>query len=76
MLYRWMLDASGRKVTALHLDHDDQRTGYRGLSHARCNLRDGQAKTTAILRARGGVMTARAVAAVRYRQWQAATRRQ
>jgi hypothetical protein len=23
----------------LHLDHNDQRTGYLGFSHARCNLR-------------------------------------
>jgi hypothetical protein len=26
---------------ALHLDHNEDRTGYRGMAHAKCNLRDG-----------------------------------
>jgi hypothetical protein len=28
-----------------HLDHDDDRTGYRGASHARCNLQAAANKT-------------------------------
>ena len=28
-----------------HLDHNDSRDGYLGVSHARCNLRDGANKT-------------------------------
>jgi hypothetical protein len=26
---------------ALHLDHTDDRAGYRGFSHAKCNIRAG-----------------------------------
>lgn len=74
MLYRWTTDSTGRKVSAIDLGHLDGKAGYRGLEHRGCNRRDGQAKTTAILRARGSVMTARQVAAVRARQWQAAAR--
>lgn len=37
----------------LDLDHTDDRAGYLGLSHRACNRRDGQRKTTAILKARG-----------------------
>ena len=68
----WMLDASGRRVSAVDLGHNDGRDGYIGLEHRRCNRRDGQRKTTAILRARGGP-TPRQVAAIRMRQWAAAT---
>ena len=72
MMYRWLLTASGGRVSALDLPHNDQRTGYLpGLAHRGCNRRDGQAKTTAVLRARGGP-TARQVAAARIRQWYAA----
>lgn len=28
----------------LHLDHNTERTGYRGLAHAGCNTRDGANK--------------------------------
>jgi hypothetical protein len=48
--------ASGRAVcarclepiepgTEWHLDHSDNRSGYLGVSHATCNLRDGANKT-------------------------------
>lgn len=30
---------------ALHLDHTDDRSGYRGLSHARCNTSAGGKKS-------------------------------
>jgi hypothetical protein len=38
MWHRWMLDSRGRRVSAIHLAHTPDRTGYEGLQHARCNL--------------------------------------
>lgn len=71
MLYRWLLTPNGRRVSALDLPHNDDRTGYLpGLAHRSCNRRDGQRKTTAVLRTRGPA-PARQLAAVRIRQWQA-----
>lgn len=43
----WHADAAH-----LDLDHDDQRTGYRGLAHRSCNRRAGQAVSAAGRRAR------------------------
>ena len=71
MWQRWTLDSYGRRVSAIDLGHADDRRSYTGLEHRACNRRDGQRKTTAINRARGG-LTPRQVAAVRARQWQAA----
>ena len=35
---------------ALDLDHTDDRTSYRGMTHSRCNRADGARKTNAIKR--------------------------
>ena len=77
-MFRWAVtrQPSGRYTSAL-LDLDDfPGRAYGGpqvkrLSWRACNRRDGQAKTAALLRARGGP-TARQVAAARIRQWYAA----
>jgi hypothetical protein len=74
MLYAWLITANGRRVSALDLPHNDQRTGYLpGLAHRGCNRRDGQRKTAAINRARG--MTRQQITAIRMKQWQAASAR-
>jgi hypothetical protein len=54
------------------LDHTDDRAGYLGLAHRRCNRRDGQRKTTAILKARGYQLSERQLAAIRAKAWREA----
>jgi len=54
----------------LDLDHTDDRAGYLGLSHRSCNRRDGQRKTTAILKARGWTPSRRQWQAIAYKQQQ------
>lgn len=48
----------------LDLDHTDDRAGYLGLSHRACNRRDGQRKTTAILKAKGWTPSPRQLRAI------------
>ena len=48
----------------LDLDHTDDRAGYLGLSHRACNRRDGQRKTTSILKARGWTPSPRQLRAI------------
>ena len=44
MWNRWMLDRRGRKVSAIHLAHTPDRTGYEGLQHAHCNTSEGASR--------------------------------
>ena len=54
----WPLPLTPHARWRIHLPHNADRTGYLpGLAHAACNLRDGQARTTAILNARRGTVT-------------------
>jgi hypothetical protein len=57
----------------VELDHSDDRTFYLGLSHKACNRRDGQAKTTAILKAKGRPLTPRQLLAIRMKARQQAS---
>lgn len=41
MWQRWTTTRTGRKVSAIELDHTPDRAGYRGLAHAHCNRSDG-----------------------------------
>ena len=41
MWERWTVDRSGRRMSAIHLGHSDDRTRWTGLEHAHCNLSDG-----------------------------------
>lgn len=57
---------------ALDLDHTDDRRGYRGLAHRSCNRRDGQRKTTQVLKAKGWTPSRQSRQAMAYRQRAAA----
>lgn len=58
MWHRWTTDRAGNRISALHLGHTPDRTGYIGLCHARCNTSEGAT--------RGNQLRGRA------RQWQTA----
>lgn len=36
----------------MHLDHTEDRSGYRGFAHDRCNVADGAQRGGAVIRAR------------------------
>lgn len=52
MWHRWMLDRygnvmrdrTGRRVSAIHLAHTPDRSGYEGLQHAHCNTSEGASR--------------------------------
>jgi len=44
MWQRWVITRSGRKVSAIHLAHTPDRTGYEGLQHAHCNTSEGASR--------------------------------
>lgn len=48
MWERWTLDRSGRRMSAIHLGHNDDRTAWTGLEHAHCNLSDGARRGNAM----------------------------
>jgi len=62
MLYRWMLDQHGRKVSAIDLGHVDGsgKTQWGGLEHVVCNRAAGARVTNRIRRARRKWITSRA----------------
>ena len=44
MMDRWMANRRGKRVSAIHLGHTADRTGYLGLMHAHCNTSEGASR--------------------------------
>lgn len=49
----------GTNTRAIHLDHNPAG-GYRGLAHARCNMRDGASRGARLVNARRNLRASRA----------------
>jgi hypothetical protein len=41
MWHRWMRSRNGKIISAIHLAHTPDRSGYEGLQHAQCNTSEG-----------------------------------
>lgn len=41
---RWMVNRAGKRVSAIHLGHTADRSGYLGLMHAHCNTSEGASR--------------------------------
>ena len=44
MWHRWAYDTRGARISAIHLAHTPDRSGYEGLQHARCNASEGASR--------------------------------
>ena len=44
MWYRWQWSRNGKRISAIHLAHTPDRTGYEGLQHASCNTSEGASR--------------------------------
>lgn len=56
-MWKWSKDKQGK--SALHYDHNDNRTGYLGFSCRDCNVRAGASKGARIANARRAVVSAK-----------------
>ena len=55
--------------TGWHLDHNEDRTGYRGVAHARCNLRAAGKRGNELMRARKALNPPPSTGRVASRDW-------
>lgn len=54
MWHRWMINRAGKKVSAIHLAHTPDRSGYEGLQHASCNTSEGASRGNRMRQAGSG----------------------